>query len=313
MAPAVDESSIEDAIALAGRWQDRANALMTRPERARGRKMARLMRDPRDKVILTALIDQGFRSADPRRVADQIVHLFTACGVPRFFTPTEKALLGLFIRFGRLVPDVAVPRVIARLRADTRHTIISGEPERLSVYLDQRQADGMRVNVNHLGEEVLGEAEARAHMQSYLADLRNPKVESIAIKISTICAQIHPLAFEETVDRISERLAVLYREAAAHTHVGARRPPPCEVGHPRHGGLPRPRPDRGRLHAHPGPTGVHAVFAGMALQAYLPDSFGWLQEITRWAQHRVEDEQQPGQGPGTSRAQTWRWSCWSPP
>jgi len=50
-------------------------------------------------------------------VADQIVHLFTVCGVPRFFTPTEKALLGLFVRFGRFVPDVAVPRVIASWNA----------------------------------------------------------------------------------------------------------------------------------------------------------------------------------------------------
>ena len=288
MAPAVDDRTIEDAIALAGRWQDRANALMTRPERARGRKMARLMRDPRDKVILTALIDQGFRSADPRRVADQIVHLFTASGVPRFFTPTEKALLGLFVRFGRSVPDIAVPRVIARLRADTRHTIISGEPERLSVYLDQRQADGMRVNVNHLGEEVLGEAEARAHMQTYLADLRNPKVESIAVKISTICAQIHPLAFEETVDRISERLAVLYREAAAHTHVGPdgrRRAKSVTLDMEAYRDLALTAAAFMRTLDRPEFT---AVFAGMALQAYLPDSFGWLQEITRWAQHRVE-------------------------
>ena len=30
------------------------------------------------------------------------------------------------------------------------------------------------------------------------------------------------------------------------------------------------------------------VFAGMALQAYLPDSFGMLQEITAWAKRRVD-------------------------
>jgi len=287
MTPAVDESTIEDAIALAARWQDRANALMTRPERARSRKMARLMRDPRDKVTLTALIDQGFRSADPRRTADQIVHLFATRGVPRFFTPVEKALLALFVRFGRLLPEVAVPRMIARLRADTRHTIISGEAERLQLYLDARRADRMRVNVNHLGEEVLGEAEALAHMQTYLADLRHPGIESIAVKISTICAQIHPLPFEQTVERISERLAVLYREAAARAHVGPdgrSRAKSVTLDMEAYRDLALTATAFMRTLDRPE---FASVFAGMALQAYLPDSFGMLQEITRWAQRRV--------------------------
>ena len=288
MTPAVDDRIIEDAIALAARWQERAAALMTRPERARSRKMARLMRDPRDKIILTGLIDQGFRSADPRRAADQLVHLFTSHGVPRFFTPTEKALLHLFLRFGRLAPGAAVPRVIARLRADTRHTIISGERERLHAYLDERQADGIRVNVNHLGEEVLGEAEARVHMESYLADLRDPKIESIAVKISTVCAQIHPLAFEETVDRIAERLAVLYREAAGRTFVGPdgrRRTKSVTLDMEAYRDLGLTAAAFMRTLDRPE---FASFFAGMALQAYLPDSFGMLREITRWAVRRVE-------------------------
>ena len=57
----------EEAIELARKWQNRANELQTRRQRAHQRKFARLFDSSTDKIILTKLIDQGFRSADNRR------------------------------------------------------------------------------------------------------------------------------------------------------------------------------------------------------------------------------------------------------
>jgi RHH-type proline utilization regulon transcriptional repressor/proline dehydrogenase/delta 1-pyrroline-5-carboxylate dehydrogenase len=142
--------------------------------------------------------------------------------------------------------------------------------------------------MNHLGEEVLGEQEALRHMRAYLADLRDPHVESIAVKISTICAEIHPLPFKETVDRISDRLSILYREAAGQIYT-------------RPDGTPAPKSVTLDMEAYRDLALTAAAFmrtldqpefrscfAGMALQAYLPDSLGMLQEITAWAQRRVD-------------------------
>jgi RHH-type proline utilization regulon transcriptional repressor/proline dehydrogenase/delta 1-pyrroline-5-carboxylate dehydrogenase len=288
MRPTPDETFTEEAVALATRWQDRANALMTQSERQRGRRLARLVADPRDKAILTALIDQGFRAQDAERAADQLRHVLATCGLPRFFSLPEKALIQLFLWFGYLMPEVTVPRITARMRADSRHVIIAGEPEPLGAYLDARRAEGLRVNVNHLGEEVLGEEEARTHMATYLADLSDPRIESIAVKISTICAQIHPLPFEATVARICERLSILYREAAATRYRradGSTVPKFVTLDMEAYRDLALTAAAFMRTLDQPE---FHQHFAGMALQAYLPDSFGLLQEITSWARRRVD-------------------------
>ncbi|MCU0584521.1 MAG: bifunctional proline dehydrogenase/L-glutamate gamma-semialdehyde dehydrogenase [Desulfobacterales bacterium] len=287
MDPSADGTIVEEAVALAARWQDRANALTTREEARRGRKLARLVSGGGDKAVLTALIDQGFRSADPGRTADRIRHLLLAHGVPRFFSLSEKLLVHLFLRVGRFVPSLTVPRITARMRADSRHVIISGEREALGAYLAARAQEGFRVNVNHLGEEVLGEEEAAAHMATYLADLRDPRIEGIAVKISTLSPQIHPLPFEETVAAIGEQLARLYREAAAQSFTrpdGTRTAKSVTLDMEAYRDLGLTAQAFMRTLDRPE---FHSLFAGMALQAYLPDSFGMLQEITAWARRRV--------------------------
>ena len=288
MGPAIDERIVEEAVSQAKNWQDRANALLQPEEKRRYRQLARLVANSNDKIILTALIDQCFRSRDARRVADQIHHLLSSHGIPRFFSFSEKALIQLFLRFGRFLPTYTVPRIIAKMRADSRHAIIAGEHEALGAYLQERRAEGLRVNVNHLGEEVLGEKEALTHMDTYIADLRDPRIEGIAVKISTICAQIHPLPFAETVDRISERLSILYREAAAQTTTrldGTRVPKSVTLDMEAYRDLALTAAAFMRTLDQPE---FRDVLAGMALQAYLPDSFGMLQEITAWAKRRVD-------------------------
>ncbi len=288
MDPAIDERLAEEAVSLAKIWQERANALLEPAEKRRTRQLARLVANSNDKVILTALLDQCFRSRDARRVADQIHHLLSSHGTPRFFSFSEKALIQLFLHFGRFLPGHTVPRIIAKMRADSRHAIIAGEHAALGAYLQERRAEGLRVNVNHLGEEVLGEQEALTHMDTYLADLRDPRIESIAVKISTVCAQIHPLPFAQTVDRISQRLSILYREAAAQTYTGpdgTRVPKSITLDMEAYRDLALTA--CAFMHTLDQPE-FKNFFAGMALQAYLPDSFGMLQEITAWARRRVD-------------------------
>ena len=99
----------DEAIELAGKWQDRANELRTRREQARQNKFARLFESTVDKVILTKLIDQSFRCADNRRTADQIHYLLTEYGIPGFFSSLEKFLMVGFIHAGRFLPGLTVP------------------------------------------------------------------------------------------------------------------------------------------------------------------------------------------------------------
>ena len=156
MTAAVSESVIDRALEEAARWQRRASRLRTVEERALQEQMRRLLNHPMDKVVLAKLLDQSFRSTDPNRVADQIHYLLTRHGTPEFFSTTEKTLMLLFQGVGRYLPGVAIPRMIAKMRDNSRHLVLPGERGRLAAHLQQRKAQGVRVNLNHLGEAVLG-------------------------------------------------------------------------------------------------------------------------------------------------------------
>ena len=113
------QNLVKEAITLATTWQNRANQLMRPKEKTRHIQLARLLANPIDKVILTKLIDQSFRSNNNSRVADQIHSLLTEYGIPGFFSPIEKLLMALFLNFGRYFPDIAVPQVIKKKCART--------------------------------------------------------------------------------------------------------------------------------------------------------------------------------------------------
>ncbi len=277
----------EEAIQLAGKWQDRANELRTRREQARQRKFARLFESSTDKIILNKLIDQGFRCADNRRTADQIHYLLTEYGIPTFFSPLEKSLMNAFIYAGRFLPGLTVPAIIKKMRQDSGHLIIPGEADAFNAFLQKRKDQGLRVNANYIGEEVIGEQEAASRLAMYLKALKNPAIEYISVKISTIYSQIQPLAFEHTVGMLQQRLSELYRCAAAHQFV-------------RHDGRKVKKFVNLDMESYRDLAITTQAFmrtldqeefkdhhAGMALQAYLPDSFHILQQITRWARARV--------------------------
>jgi hypothetical protein len=48
---------VKEAIALAETWQKRADALMTQRERSRYNQLARLQSDPKNKILITKLIE----------------------------------------------------------------------------------------------------------------------------------------------------------------------------------------------------------------------------------------------------------------
>ena len=279
---------ITAAIALAETWQKRANALMAPQEKKRHKQLAGLLANPNDIILLSKLIDQSFRSANPRRVADQICYLLAEYGIPGFFSAPERLLMQIFKYGARLFPDLTVPKLIAKMRRDSRHAIISGETDALQTYLQKRKAQEVRVNINHLGEAVLGEEEARTQLHQYLRDLKNPHTEYISVKISTIFSQILPLAYDHSVNIISKRLAGLYRTAAAHHFTradGSRVPKFVNLDMESYRDLAITA--AAFMSALDQPEFKH-YSAGMALQAYLPDSYGMLQEITSWARKRVE-------------------------
>ncbi len=279
---------VEEAVSLAELWQVRANRLLTREEKAHQARMHRLLSHPADKVALAKLFDQSFRTTNPKRVADQIVFLLKSHGIPQFFTFTERRLARLFLWIGRTLPDWTVPRLIERMRQDSSRAIIPGEEERFGAYLERRREEGVRTNVNFLGEAVLGEEEAERRLAQYLEALQSPDIEVVSVKASTIYSQILPIAFDHAVAVLQERLAVLYRTARDHQFLrtdGTRVPKFVNLDMEEYHDLGI------TLEAFMRTLDREDLLdcsAGIVLQAYLPDACSLLRRLTDWARSRIE-------------------------
>ena len=63
----------------------------------------------------------------------------------------------------------------------------------IKIGMQKRRKEGVRLNLNHLGEAILSEEEAFTRLNIYLKDLTEENIEYVSIKISTIFSQINLL------------------------------------------------------------------------------------------------------------------------
>ena len=275
------------AVALAESLLREAHAAQTPDERARAERLARLMEDPRGKELTIALTDQAFRSRRPERVADQLHYLLDRYGAPRFMEWWERIGLTLGALMGQYLPSLVVPPIVARLRHETESLILPGEDADLTRYLAERRADGIRLNLNQLGEAILGEAEAARRLEAYLALLARDDVEYISVKVSSVSSQIDLTAFGHTVEVVKERLRALYRQAARHQYRhrdGRITPKFVNLDMEEYRDLDLTVTAFQEVLEEPE---FHDLPAGIVLQAYLPESHRVQRALVEWATARL--------------------------
>ena len=296
MRPASAAPLVDAAVALAARLQQEAVQLLAPAERRQQAELARMLANPADKATLVELTDQAFRSRAAARTAEQFTHILDVQGIPRFFSPLDQALLLGFQTFGDWLPSVTVPLVKSHLRHETANVVLPAEPELLREHLAARRLQGLRMNLNFLGESLLGEEEARQRLEKYLTALQAADIEVLSVKISTLDSQIMPIAREHTLGRLCDRLELLYRAAEAPSlrpspegrgGAGERRPRMAKFVYldmEEYRDLSLTAEAFMRTLSRPG---LAEVRAGIALQAYIPDSFRWQRRITDWARERA--------------------------
>ena len=276
-----------EAVALAEKLLIRARDEQSSAEKEQSERLARLMNDPLGKELTIAMVDQAFRSHQPARIADQISHLLDEYGTPQYMDWWERTALTVGGVMGHYLPAVVVPPIIARLRQETRTVILPGEEGDLRRYLQKRRAGGVRLNLNQLGEAILGEEEAARRMTAYLTLLARSDVEYISVKVSSVFSQINLVAYRHTVDLVKERLRTLYRQALAnqYTHQDGRSTAKfvnldMEEYRDLHLTLDAFKEVLDEAEFMP-------LSAGIVLQAYIPDSFHEQQKLTDWALART--------------------------
>lgn len=275
------------AIDLAALMLHEASRTMTSQEKEVQEKLSRLMRDPRGKSFTMAMTDQCFRSRQNKRIADQMIYLLNQIGVPQYLDWLKRTELFVFRSLGPACAQFLVPIATYTLRKETSRVILPGESALLNKHLVERKRQGVQLNLNHLGEAILSESEAKHRMQLYLEDLKNPGIDYISVKISTIFSQINLIDFEGTVDQIAERLKQLYRAGIQFPVArpdGTLKPKFINLDMEEYRDLHLTVSAFQKVLNEPE---FSEYPAGIVLQAYLPDSHNIQKELTEWAKKRV--------------------------
>lgn len=267
----------ERAVELAEQLLRATLEARTRPETAHMQRMARLIENPESKALSMAMTDRLFRSDHASRAAWAWRGLLQRFGIGEGFSAIDRMMLRLGAFACRIFPRPVIAAVQQRLRSESDEVILPAEDPALSRYLARRKRDGERVNINQLGEAVLGDAEAQRRLDATLALLARADVDYVSVKISAIFSQINLLAWQTTLDAIKARLRTLYRAAlpeAKFINLDMEEYRDLELTVAAF----REVLDEAEF---------HKLSAGIVLQAYLPDSISAQRELTTWARRRV--------------------------
>ncbi|GAA1641711.1 proline dehydrogenase family protein [Georgenia ruanii] len=268
---------VDDAVALGRRWLAATEAGQTDAERVATTQLAGLVGDPEGLDLAVRFVDQVARPEDSRVAAKELAGI--SAGAAGFLRPTDQALLAVGARVARLAPGVVVPLARKRLRQLVGHLVVDAHDPALAEHLARAREQGFRLNINLLGEAVLGEAEATARTERTLALLAREDVDYVSIKVSSLVSQISTWDTEGTCARVLRRLRPLYQAARArspHAFVN--------LDMEEYRDLDLTVEVFTALLAEPE---LRDLEAGIVLQAYLPDSRAALERLIAFAEKRA--------------------------
>lgn len=278
MMPADDHvptSVREDALARARALIDVASRRGTREERVTRKNLRRLFSDPRAVDVTITLTDEVMRFHTSKSAGAALRDAAAKTSAKGFGLVNMFGLRALAWA-SRVAPPVAVGVVAAKIRGLTQNLILDADPDELTRQFARHANEGLRLNVNVLGEAVLGEREANDRLERVLEVVRRHDVNYVSVKLSSVVSQLLTIDRTGSLERVAEKLRVLYREAAkSDTFINL--------------DMEEYRDLRLTLDAFQKVLDEPEFLplpAGVVLQAYLPDSHAALEEIITFSKRR---------------------------
>ncbi|WP_337974402.1 proline dehydrogenase family protein [Cellulomonas sp. NTE-D12] len=262
---------VPDVEALVRRWLDEAADVP--PDRGAS-LLAGLLRDPAGLRFAVGFIDRVVRPEDPAAAARALATL--SRDVPGFLPAPLRWSVRAGGLAGPVAPGVVVPVARRVLRELVGHLVVDASDAHLGAALAHLRRDGVALNLNLLGEAVLGRREADRRLEGTARLLERTDVDHVSIKVSSVSGPHAPWAFDATVDEVVEHLLPLYRRAAATGTV-------VTLDMEEYRDLDLTLEVFMRLLDRPELRDLHA---GVVLQAYLPDALGAMQRLQEWAAAR---------------------------
>ena len=275
----------DEAVELVRTWLAQSSATAEGASAAQdpaAERLAGVLKDPHGLDFAVGFVDGVARPQDLFVAGYNLQKV--AKRIPSFLPWYMRFAIWLGGVFGPVLPWIVIPIARRVLRGMVGHLVVDATPQKLGPAIahlrtpNDPHGHGARLNLNLLGEAVLGEKEAARRLEGTRELLARDDVDYVSIKVSSIASQLSMWSFDETVERVVERLTPLYQLAASS---------------------PKPKFINLDMEEYRDLNLTMAVFtgilskpefakleAGIVLQAYLPDALDALQTLTEWSSTR---------------------------
>lgn len=242
-------------------------------------QLAGVLKDPNGLPFTVGFVDNVIRPEDDNVSGRNLSHI--ASLVPSFLPWYMKSAVGFG---GKLAGKLAWPTVpVARrvLREMVGHLIVDASDDKLGGAIAELTKTGNRLNVNLLGEAVLGDHEAEHRLAETKRLLARDDVDYVSIKVSAVSGPHSHWAFDEVVDEAVRRLTPLYELAASTSPTKF-----INLDMEEYKDLDMTIDVFTKILDQPH---LKHLEAGIVLQAYLPDTLSAMMRLQEWAARRVEN------------------------
>jgi RHH-type proline utilization regulon transcriptional repressor/proline dehydrogenase/delta 1-pyrroline-5-carboxylate dehydrogenase len=264
----------DDAIALVQRWLVESREVPTDTSAAR---LAGVLSDPNGLDFTVGFVDGVVRPEDLTVAAHNLRDLVPL--TPKFLPAALRGLIRLGGALAPAFPGIVVPISRRVLRGMVRHLIVDATDAKLGKAIRRIRSDeGVHLNINLLGEAILGEEEAARRLAGTRRLLERDDVDYVSIKVSSTVAPHSPWAFDEAVQHAADALVPLFRIARTHggkfINLDMEEFKDLDLTIAVFTAILDREEFRG-------------LEAGIVLQAYLPDALGAMIRLQEWSAARV--------------------------
>ncbi len=265
-----------DVAALVERWLAESE---THPVEPAAERLAEVLKDPNGLAFTVGFVDGVMRPEDLRVAGRRLAELSSI--TPKLLPWYLRRAIGLGGIMAPKLPGVVVPIARRVLRAMVGHLVLDATPSKLGPAIAKLRKSGNRLNLNLLGEAVLGEREAGRRLQGTYDFLARNDVDYVSIKVSSVVSQLSMWSFDEAVADVVAKLTPLYELAARSESKGRTKFINLDMEEYRDLDL-----TIAAFTTILDQPGLENLEAGIVLQAYLPDALAAMQRLQEWAAAR---------------------------
>ncbi|WP_307379168.1 bifunctional proline dehydrogenase/L-glutamate gamma-semialdehyde dehydrogenase [Microbacterium sp. W4I20] len=274
--PRTDTPRTEEVAALVQRWLAESESYPVEPA---AQRLSEVLKDPNGLAFTVGFVDGVMRPEDLRVAGRKLAEIseITPSLLPGYLRAAIKT--GGF--WAPKLPGIVVPISRRVLRAMVGHLVLDATPSKLGPAIAKLRKTGNRLNLNLLGEAVLGEREAGRRLQGTSDFLARNDVDYVSIKVSSVVSQLSMWSFDEAVADVVTKLTPLYELAARAEATGKAKFINLDMEEYRDLDL-----TIAAFTSILDQPGLENLEAGIVLQAYLPDALGAMQHLQEWAAAR---------------------------